>query len=44
MYAFSFPCLDRIMWWTDLLLVGGVVSNKSYHAVDLLVWCHARQV
>jgi hypothetical protein len=22
------------MWWIDLFLVGGVVSNKFYHAVD----------
>jgi hypothetical protein len=34
MYAFSLPCLDRIMWWIDLFLVGGVILNKLYHAVD----------
>jgi hypothetical protein len=33
-YAFSLPCLDCIMRWIDLFLVGGVVSNKLYHAVD----------
>jgi hypothetical protein len=33
MYAFSLPCLDCIMRWIDLFLVGGVISNKSYHAV-----------
>jgi hypothetical protein len=34
MYAFSLPRLDCIMRWIDLILVGGDVSNKSYHAVD----------
>jgi hypothetical protein len=34
MYAFSLAYLDRIMWWIDLFLVGGVVSSKSYHAMD----------
>jgi hypothetical protein len=34
MYAFSLPCLDCIMRWIDLLLVGGVVSNKSHLVVD----------
>jgi hypothetical protein len=24
------------MWWIDLFLVGGVISNKLYHAVDNL--------
>jgi hypothetical protein len=33
-YAFSLPCLDCIMRWIDLILVGGVVSNKLYHVVD----------
>jgi hypothetical protein len=34
MYAFSLPRSDCIMRWIDLILVGGVVSNKLYHAVD----------
>jgi hypothetical protein len=34
MYAFSLPYLDRIMRWINLSVVGGMVSNKSYHAVD----------
>jgi hypothetical protein len=34
MRAFSFPYLDRIMWWIDLFVVSGVISNKLYHAVD----------
>jgi NADH:ubiquinone oxidoreductase subunit B-like Fe-S oxidoreductase len=37
MCAFSLPYLDCIMRWTDLFVVGGVISNKSYHAVDYLV-------
>jgi hypothetical protein len=43
MYAFSLPFLDRIMWWINLFVVGGVVSNNLYHAVDKFVWCHARR-
>jgi hypothetical protein len=34
MYAFSLPRIDCIMRWIDLFLVGGVISNKLYHAVD----------
>jgi hypothetical protein len=34
MHAFSFPRLDYIMRWIDLFVVGGVISNKLYHAVD----------
>jgi hypothetical protein len=34
MYAFSLPSLDCIMRWINLSVVGGVVSNKSDHAVD----------
>jgi hypothetical protein len=34
MYAFSLPYLDRIMRWINLFVVGGMVSNKLYHAVD----------
>jgi hypothetical protein len=26
--------MDCIMRWIDLSLVGGVISNKLYHAVD----------
>jgi hypothetical protein len=33
-YAFTLPHLDCVTRWIDLILVGGVVSNKSYHAVD----------
>jgi hypothetical protein len=29
------------MQWIDLFVVGGVISNKLYHAVDKLVWSHA---
>jgi hypothetical protein len=28
MYAFSLPCLDCIMRWIDLLLVGGVFQTS----------------
>jgi hypothetical protein len=28
------PSLDCIMRWINLLVVGGMVLNKSYHAVD----------
>jgi hypothetical protein len=41
MCAFSLPYLDRIMRWINLLVVGGMVSNKLYHTVDLLVCYHA---
>jgi hypothetical protein len=34
MYAFSLPYLDRIMRWISLFVVGGMGSNKLYHAVD----------
>jgi hypothetical protein len=34
MYAFSLPYLDCIMRWINLSVAGGVISNKSYHAVD----------
>jgi hypothetical protein len=34
MRAFSLPYLDRIMRWINLFVVGGVVSNKLYHAED----------
>jgi hypothetical protein len=34
MYAFSLPNLDWIMRWIDLIVVGGVTSNKLYHVVD----------
>jgi hypothetical protein len=34
MYAFSLPYLDRIMRWINLFVVGSVVSNKLYRAVD----------
>jgi hypothetical protein len=34
MHAFSLPYLDCIMWWIDLFVVGGVISNKMYHAVE----------
>jgi hypothetical protein len=39
--CFSFPYLDCIMRWIDLFVVGGVISNKLYHAVDKLVQFHA---
>jgi hypothetical protein len=29
------------MRWIDLFVVGGVISNKLYHAVDKFVWPHA---
>jgi hypothetical protein len=29
------------MRWIDLFMVGGVILNKLYHAVDKLVWFHA---
>jgi hypothetical protein len=35
MRAFSLPYLDCIMRWINLFVVGGVISNKLYHAVDL---------
>jgi hypothetical protein len=41
MCAFSHPYLDCIMRWINLFVVGGVVSNKLYHAVDQLVCYHA---
>jgi hypothetical protein len=34
MYAFTLPYLDYIMRWINLIVVGGVISNKLYHAVD----------
>jgi hypothetical protein len=34
MHAFGFPYLDRIMRWIDFFVVGGVILNKLYHAVD----------
>jgi hypothetical protein len=34
MRAFSLPYLGCIMQWINLLVVGGVISNKLYHAVD----------
>jgi hypothetical protein len=34
MYAFSLPFLDCIMRCIDPFLIGGVISNKLYHAVD----------
>jgi hypothetical protein len=34
MYAFSLRYLDRIMRWISLFMVGGLVLNKLYHAVD----------
>jgi hypothetical protein len=34
MHAFSFTYLDCIMRWIDLFMVGGVILNKLYHAVD----------
>jgi hypothetical protein len=34
MHAFSLPYLDRIIRWINLFVVGGVISNKLYHAVD----------
>jgi hypothetical protein len=34
MHAFNFPHLDCIMRWIDLFVVGGVIWNKLYHAVD----------
>jgi hypothetical protein len=44
MRAFSLPYLDCIMLWINLFVVGGMISNKLYHAVDELAWCHARRV
>jgi hypothetical protein len=44
MCAFSFPYVDCIMRWIDLFVVGGVISNKLYHAVEKLVWPHAWRV
>jgi hypothetical protein len=29
------------MRWIDLFVVGGVISNKLYHAVDKLACYHA---
>jgi hypothetical protein len=34
MYAFSLPYLDCIMRWINLFVVGGVILNKLYYAVD----------
>jgi hypothetical protein len=34
MHASSFPYLDCIMRWINLFVVGGVIPNKLYHAVD----------
>jgi hypothetical protein len=44
MCAFSLPYLGCIMRWINLFVVGGVISNKLYHAVDELVWFHAWRV
>jgi hypothetical protein len=33
--------LDCIMWWIDLFVDSGMISNKLYHAVDRFVWHHA---
>jgi hypothetical protein len=35
MYAFSLPCLDCIMWWIDLCLVGGVILDKFMRWINL---------
>jgi hypothetical protein len=34
MRAFSLLYLGCIMRWINLFVVGGVISNKLYHAVD----------
>jgi hypothetical protein len=34
MYVFILPYLDCIMRWINLFVVGGLVLNKLYHAVD----------
>jgi hypothetical protein len=34
MCAYSLPYLDCIMRWIDLFVVGGVISDKLYHAMD----------
>jgi hypothetical protein len=35
---FSFPYLDCIMRWIDLFVESGMISSKSYHAVDRFAW------
>jgi hypothetical protein len=35
MYAFSLPCLDCIMRWIDLFLVGGVIFKQVVSWINL---------
>jgi hypothetical protein len=41
MYAFSLPCLDCIMRWIDLFLVGGMIFKKvvSCGGLTCLISC-----